>query len=163
MSWFILTTIKRPYPRTVVLFVSLLVAAAVVVLDRMTKLWAMARAPGDMEFIPGLFAITHHQNFGLIANLPVPRAIIIFVTSIVLFIVTYLCIRAIFRRNLIESTAFAIVIGGAIGNLWDRFSLGYVFDWMMFFNRSILNIADVAIGVGIVILLVVMRRQHNEA
>ncbi len=162
MSWLICTTLKRPYARTVVFVVSTLASAAIVVLDRMTKLWAMARIPGDTQIIPGIVAITHHQNFGLIANLPVPREIILFVTSVVLLIVTYLCIRTLLQHKLVESIAFACVIGGAIGNLWDRYSFGYVFDWLLFFHRSILNIADIAIGAGIVLLLILMRRNEVD-
>ncbi len=148
---------KRPYPRTVVLFVSILVAAAIVVLDRLTKLWAAALTPSDHVLIPRLLALTHHQNHGLIANLPVPLFLIIAITSAVLLVVLYLCTRTILRQNLIESIAFACIVGGAIGNLWDRLAFGYVFDWLMFFNRSIMNAADIAIGLGILVLFFAMR------
>lgn len=144
---------KRPYPRTVVLSVSILVAAAIVVLDRMTKLWAMALVPNDHVLIAQLLALTHHQNAGLIADLPVPLFLIIGITGIVLISIAILCIRAIYRQHLIESVAFACIVGGAIGNLWDRLAFGYVFDWLMFFNRSIMNVADIAIGFGILVFI----------
>lgn len=146
-------TIKRPYPRTVVLLISTLVAAAVIVLDRMTKIWAMALPSSDHELIPRFLALTHHQNVGLIADLPVPSFIIIGITSLVLLVVGLFCFRAIHRQILIESVAFACIAGGAIGNLWDRLTFGYVFDWLMFFHWSIMNVADIAIGFGILILL----------
>lgn len=55
------------------------------------------------------------------------------------------------------ATALALVIGGALGNLWDRMTLGYVIDFLDFYwdvsHFPAFNVADSAITVGAVILI----------
>ncbi|MFZ5722035.1 MAG: signal peptidase II [Pseudomonadota bacterium] len=60
------------------------------------------------------------------------------------------------------AAALALVIGGALGNLWDRVTLGYVVDFLDFYwditHFPAFNIADSAITVGAVMLIVDMLR-----
>jgi lipoprotein signal peptidase len=41
-------------------------------------------------------------------------------------------------------------LGGALGNIYDRMVYGYVFDWILLFESSIVNVADMAVIVGVV-------------
>jgi signal peptidase II len=54
--------------------------------------------------------------------------------------------------------ALALVLGGALGNLYDRLTLGYVVDFLFFHYREYywpaFNVADSAISVGVVLLLI---------
>lgn len=49
-----------------------------------------------------------------------------------------------------SSLALFFVLGGAVSNLFDRFFLGCVADWLAFFNFPIFNLADVAIFLGLI-------------
>lgn len=58
----------------------------------------------------------------------------------------------------------SLVMGGALGNLYDRLALGYVFDWLMFFKTSIVNVADLAITLGLILYAVNhLRRVPNRS
>ncbi|MEM9242726.1 MAG: signal peptidase II [Pseudomonadota bacterium] len=63
-------------------------------------------------------------------------------------------------RQPFKSLALALIIGGAIGNLWSRLTLGYVIDFIDFhihgWHFATFNIADSAITVGVIVLLIVM-------
>ncbi len=62
------------------------------------------------------------------------------------------------RKKLLLSIALALVLGGALANLWDRVSLGYVVDFIDFhvntWHWATFNIADSAVSVGVVMLVV---------
>ena len=62
--------------------------------------------------------------------------------------------------------AFSFVIGGAIGNLYDRILYGYVIDFIEIhydsFYWPIFNIADIAISIGIILLLYSMFSNDNK-
>ena len=65
-----------------------------------------------------------------------------------------------------EYIAYSFVFGGALGNLYDRFLLGYVIDFIEFhynnFYWPIFNIADIAISIGIILLLYSMFSRDNK-
>lgn len=135
------------------------IAAIVVALDRATKLWLM-RLPDPEPFsFSWLITRTYHQNHGSIANFPVPQWIILAITFLVLPLIGYGFFQSMHQHRRREALALSLVIGGAIGNLWDRLAWGYVFDWILIFQLSVLNLADIAIGAGMVWYLIERGRQ----
>lgn len=62
------------------------------------------------------------------------------------------------RQDKFTALAISLIIGGALGNLWDRLTLGYVRDFIDFYVNTwhfpIFNIADSAICVGVAILVI---------
>jgi signal peptidase II len=130
----------------------LAIAAVVdtVVIDLVLKYAVKLDWIATMDFIPGVLAITKHENYGLIGNTPIPYPIIIILT-IVALVVLFFGMKASYKQNrFFELMALSYVAGGALGNFFDRIVNGYVFDWMLLFNTSIINIADIAITLGII-------------
>ena len=142
----------------------ILIAAAVVVLDRITK-WLIAQKitlHDSVDIIPGMFRLTHVQNqgaaFGLFADSPSEWK----VAMLILFSIAALgVVSALLWKNgnAMNATAIALslVMGGAVGNLWDRVAAGRVIDFLDFYLGShhwpAFNIADSAIVVGALLLL----------
>ena len=142
----------------------ILIAAAVVLIDRITK-WVIAQKitlHDSVDIIPGIFRLTHVQNqgaaFGLFADSPSEWK----VAMLILFSVAALgVVSALLWRNgnAMNATAIALslVMGGALGNLWDRVAAGRVIDFLDFYLGShhwpAFNIADSAIVVGALLLL----------
>jgi signal peptidase II len=142
----------------------ILIAVAVVMLDRITK-WVIAQKitlHDSVDIIPGVFRLTHVQNqgaaFGLFADSPSEWK----VAMLILFSIAALgVVSALLWKNgnAMNSTAIALslVLGGAVGNLWDRVAAGRVIDFLDFYMGShhwpAFNIADSAIVVGALLLL----------
>jgi signal peptidase II len=141
----------------------LLIIAAVIVLDRITK-WLVTRnipLDGEVPVIPGLFRLTHLENtgaaFSMFADAPstlVTRMLIAFsVTAVV--VISILLWRNGAVINL-TTTSLALICGGALGNLWDRIGAGRVVDFLDFYIGSShwppFNVADSAIVVGALLL-----------
>ena len=90
------------------------------------------------------------------------RWFFIIFSFIVIIIISYIMIK---ERDS-QYIAFSFVIGGAIGNLYDRILYGYVIDFIEIhydsFYWPIFNIADIAISIGIILLLYSMFSNDNK-
>ena len=153
----------------------LLIALAVVFLDRLTK-WLVAKdiiLHDSIPVIPGFFSLTHVHNrgaaFGLFDSSPSEWKI----GALILFsLVAMVVVAVLLWRNSHAMTAtgigLALVLGGAIGNLWDRVVNGRVVDFLLFYIGSYhwpaFNVADSAIVVGAFLLIgeIVFAKHPNE-
>lgn len=153
----------------------LLIALAVVVIDQLTK-WLVAKEiplHDSISIIPGFFRLTHVQNrgaaFGLFDDSPSEWKIgILILFSVVAMVV----VAALLWKNSHTLTAtgvgLALVLGGAVGNLWDRLLSGYVVDFLDVYIRSYhwpaFNVADSAIVVGAFLLVgeIIFADKPNE-
>lgn len=143
----------------------LLIAGIVLALDRFSK-WLIAQTiplHGSIPVIPGLFKLTHVTNggaaFGLFADSPSELRIVFLVFFSILALVVVLALLWRHTQGL-NSTAVALslILGGALGNLWDRVLSGHVVDFLEFYIGQYVwpdfNVADSAIVVGAAILMV---------
>ena len=144
------------------------IIAAVVLLDRLTKLYIQATfSPLDIvPVIPGVFNIVHAENpgaaFSLLADAPlaVRRLVLVVLSGVVMVIIGYLLFRPQppnTRETAITPVGLSLVLGGAIGNFWDRIVVGTVTDFLQFFigpyEYPSFNVADSAIFCGAVLLI----------
>jgi signal peptidase II len=153
----------------------LLIAIVIVVADRLTKL----AVQGSLNFfdnipvIPGWLRIIHTENpgaaFGVLANgNPWLRSgILIGVSGLVLILV----VSALFGRKssftrLTSRFALALILGGAVGNLYDRIVHGTVTDFIEVYHGGwsfpAFNVADSAITIGAILLLIDLLRPHRK-
>lgn len=140
----------------------LALSALVVALDLYTKSLVLQHfIPGEHLYVSAFFDLVRYHNegaaFSLLADAGGWQRV--FFSGIA--IVVALVILRLLRRHAGESLfclALALVLGGALGNLYDRLTLGYVVDFLFFHYRSwywpAFNVADAAISCGIVLLLV---------
>lgn len=120
-------------------------------LDLLTKIWRLQLPPSIYPW-PGVLEFTQHTNYGLIANIPVPQILILLITIGLTCILIFTLYKHI-KKNSPGIVALSCIVGGALGNIFDRISHGYVFDWILIFHTSIINIADIAILIGIFLYL----------
>lgn len=141
-----------------------LISLAVVALDRLTK-WMIAQRLAlhdGVQVIPGFFRIIHTENrgaaFGLFADSPSEWKIglLILCSLIALLIVTALLWKNSHSITL-TGVGLALILGGAVGNLWDRVFSGHVVDFLLFYvgqyQWPAFNVADSAIVVGASLLV----------
>jgi signal peptidase II len=144
-----------------ILFVG--VAAAVLVVDQLTKAWVVASiVPGSAIRVVGdLVRLIHSKNDGALFGLFGSAAPIFAVASLVV-IGLILWYQARSGRNQLLSLALGLLLGGALGNLLDRIRLGYVVDWVDAGIGAIrfwtFNVGDAAISLAILLLLLIALR-----
>lgn len=154
----------------------LLIALSVLLLDRITK-WAIAQTiplEDVVNIIPGFFRLTHLENtgaaFSLFADSPSPfRTTLLIAFSVAALAVISVLLwkdRGVFHSG---TLALSLILGGAIGNLWDRLFYGKVTDFLDFYigihHWPPFNVADSAIVVGALLLFMRMLRKdhHSQA
>jgi signal peptidase II len=138
----------------------LTIAASVVALDQISKLWVRSNIP-PYESIPvfGCLSLTNVRNTGSAFGLFVNQAFLLILIGVVGVIAILLFYRYFSKSNLLGVSALALVFGGAIGNLIDRFRFGYVTDFIDVrlwhdYHWPSFNVADSAITVGSIVLVV---------
>jgi signal peptidase II len=150
----------------------LVISLVVLVLDVWTK-WLVAAHIARNEsvsLIPNLFEIVHVRNtgaaFGIGANSDshlVPLLLNAGALAVFFVVVVYAIRTAVTDRVL--QIGLHLILGGAIGNLFDRFRLGYVVDFLDVYIRDhhwpAFNVADSAICIGIALLFLDMRRRPD--
>jgi signal peptidase II len=149
-----------------------ILALLVVLLDRWTKRMVAAHIAmyTHIQVIPGFFRITHTENtgaaFSLFADSPShwKTALLIGFSLIAMVIVSVLLWRQA-RALTITGIALSLILGGAVGNLWDRVASGRVVDFLLFYVRSyqwpVFNLADSAIVVGASLLVIEILFTHH--
>jgi len=134
---------------------TLFVAALVLIVDRLTKVWAVGnlRSGGSIEIPLGIFRLTLVLNTGAAFG-TFKGGLVFFIAlsvSVIAFIIFYILRNRI--SGISAPLALGLILGGALGNLMDRIWFGYVIDFLDLRVWPVFNIADSAITVGTVILL----------
>jgi signal peptidase II len=130
-------------------FLSFGIVVIVMVLDLWTKGFWFAHE--RWIALGPLLTTVQHRNHGLIFNVPAPIWLILGVSAIVFILVLVFFYRKIAQWPI--ALALGLLLGGALGNGYDRIVFGFVRDWILLFERSAFNIADMAIAAGLIILL----------
>lgn len=139
---------------------SLIVAAVAVVvflLDQWTKrIVTLGFMPGESRIvIPRLLKWTYERNFhGAFGYFGDNKTLLIGMALVVL-VIFWLSFRDAARHSRLVCVAFGMIIGGAAGNIVDRFHQGFVVDFIDFYKiwPNIFNVADSCVTIGVALLL----------
>ena len=143
----------------------LVVIITIVVLDQITKALVKARVPlhESVTVIPGFFDLTHVRNtgaaYGFLDNVDFPyKPAVMVVVALEELIAVAAYALTLPATQRIARYGLALILGGAIGNLIDRATMGYVVDFVDVYWRGVhfwaFNVADSAITVGVVLMLI---------
>ena len=151
------------------------IAGSIIIGDQITKWIILDRLDlyHAITVVPGFFNITHVQNpggaFGFLAQQsPLVRGIVFLLMSFLAVCLIFWLYRKTPSTHRLLAVGFALIFGGAIGNLIDRVRFGRVVDFLDFYiggwHWPAFNVADSAITVGITIFLlhVVLGRMPEE-
>jgi len=129
-------------------------------LDRWTKIIILEKIPHLEEIkITSFFSVVHVKNYGgafsLLSQHQMAKYVFTFFPLAISFALVYILIR--YTLTLFKTISLLLILSGAIGNLYDRFSYGYVIDFLDFYYKNYhwpaFNIADISISIGAGLLL----------
>ena len=141
----------------------LLFAAGIAALDLWTKSVATASLQmyQPVPVFPGLnWTLAHNPGaaFSFLADQPGWQRWFFTITTIVIMVVLLIWLWRLARKATLAALSLSLVLAGAAGNLVDRVRLGYVVDFIDVYYRNwhwpAFNIADSAITVGVILLLI---------
>lgn len=151
-----------------------ILAVVVFVADRLTKAWIQDTLPygatagrGGIEVIPGFFHLIHVGNTGGAWSILSGRSTLLGVVGLAVLLAVFLWRRHLALRQTLPQVCFGLFTGGTLGNVLDRFRLGYVTDFLDFHFGSYIyptfNVADSAICVGVIGYVLWSFRQPGPA
>lgn len=156
-----------------------LIGSALIIIDQLTKgaIQSSLYYGQTIPIIKGFFSLAHVHNkgaaFGFMAGAPEFIRQVLFLALPVIFCgwIFYLLIKTL-KGPFYVSLAYALILTGATGNLIDRFSLGYVVDFLLFYWKDetnhfpAFNVADscitIAAGLLIIDFLVQVKNKHKH-
>lgn len=157
---------KRRLDRMKRYYIVLSIAAAIVVLDQLTKKLVMGSLPlwKSIPVIDGFFNLVHVQNrgaaFGFLNRSDMEWQFWLFASFTVVAVVLVLyMVRSLSPATMWGLSAFGAILGGAAGNFIDRVRFRHVVDFLDFYiggwHWPAFNVADIAICYGIAIFAVI--------
>jgi signal peptidase II len=143
--------------------IGLAIAVVIAALDQLSKWYVTGplqlRQVGQIKLLP-FFDLTYTENRGISLGMLQATSMemrwgLVLLTFVIAGVVLLWLMR---EKKLGDIIGLALILGGAIGNIRDRWSLGYVVDFADFHIGGfrpflIFNIADAAITIGVVIIL----------
>jgi signal peptidase II len=143
----------------------LLLSVFVIVADRVTKWLAATRIElgSHVIVIQHVFAISHVENDGAAFSLfndsssPARVRWMLLVFSLLAAVAVLIALIKLGRKVSATTVALALILGGALGNAYDRLRFGHVIDFLevhiIHYHWPDFNVADSAIVVGAILLM----------
>jgi signal peptidase II len=151
---------------------SLLIAGIVFTLDQISKSLVRELLPlnHSIVVVEGFLNLVHIQNPGMIFGIfsqSTYKYYLLIIVSLAAITFLFFLLRSLKEKSLFLTIALSLTLGGAIGNLVDRIVLGKVVDFVdvhwSTYHWPAFNVADSAISVGMVILVIQVLRDENNS
>jgi len=145
-----------------------LVAGIVIGLDQLSKYLVRANMY-EGQSVPehGFFRINYGTNTGGVFGLFSNQTFLITVAAVVSVVVIILYSRHKMAQSMLVKVSLGMILGGSIGNLIDRIRFGAVTDFIDVGAWPVFNLADSAIDIGVVLLVIYilfrMKKDSKEA
>lgn len=117
--------------------------------------------------IKDFFNITYVKNYGAgFSIMQNQRLFLTLITIVALIIFTYLLLKSK-NNEVLDRVCYLLILGGALGNLFDRIRLGYVVDFLDFYifgyDFPVFNIADSFLTIGFFVLAISIILESRNA
>lgn len=137
-------------------------AALVVIADQLVKQLSI-RLMQPVVLIPGVLRFTYAENTGMAFSLLSGHTWLLGVVSAVCILAGWLMLRR-YPLGTLSRIAAMLMLGGAAGNMLDRFFRGYVVDMFetLFIRFAVFNVADAALTIGTMLMAVSLLFRPEE-
>ena len=134
-------------------------ALGVIGLDRLTK-WLMTDYFQLPYTIGGGFSLDLIQVNSFIFS-PIPDGLIfLFVAALVVLMIVWFGYRFGVWEEWAGNMGYGIIFGALGSNLFDRLYYGYILGWLNWQGVAVLNLADIFVVVGLIVLIVMIWRRR---
>ena len=142
------------------------VPVVIVLIDQLVKAWTARTLPlhVDVSFLPHFLGFYYTQNTGAAWSVFSQHTWILTILSAGASVLLAVAVWKKFFRHPFGRMCLSLILAGAVGNLIDRALLGYVVDMFkfLFVTFPIFNVADMAITVGGVLLVIYVLFFYNK-
>ncbi len=146
------------------------IAAIIFIFDRLSKYFILELSSSDDSFI---IPVTSFLNFNLVWNSGIAFGLFSFneqfyynIITLIIIIITLIILFFAIKSSDVEKIGFSMILGGSLGNIFDRIYYSSVVDFIDFhinnFHWFIFNVADIFISIGVIILIVLEIFKKND-
>nr|WP_264851708.1 signal peptidase II [Clostridium sp. E14] len=137
--------------------------------DRVTKLWALKalKDGSDVVIIKNIFSFSYLENRGAAFGILQNKVVFLAILTIAMTIAMIFYIYKFKPQSRLLKASLALIIAGAIGNLYDRIFYKYVVDFILLHYKDVyyfptFNVADMLVVFGTIILaLCIIKEDYN--
>lgn len=144
------------------------IAMLFMLLDQFIKLIVIKNMPLHQEItiIPNFFSLYYLKNTGAAFSILGNKTLFLIIIGIVCLIALKNYIKKMKIITTLHIISLGIMIGGIIGNLFDRIIYKSVIDYLSFeifnYNFPVFNLADIGITIGAVLLIIALTKEEKE-
>lgn len=125
-------------------------------IDRLFKVLVVNYLKGTITLLPNFLSLVYVKNIGAAFSLMEGQPTLLAILSLLFFLVIYKELTSKSNSTLL-SISYIMILGGILGNFYDRLVLNYVIDYIsvIIFNYHfpIFNFADMLIVIGVLLLI----------
>jgi len=139
------------------------IISLILILDQVSKLWVLnsLKPIGYIPIINNIFHLTYVENRGAAFGMLQNQKVFFIIATAIIVIGIIIFLRKYNNVYITMKWGFALIIGGAIGNLIDRIRFGFVVDFFDFRIWPVFNIADISIVIGAVLISYIIIRYDS--
>lgn len=127
--------------------------AGIVFLDVVSKYLIRKLLLTPTEILP-ILKLEFTENPNLAFGIPFPRILTILLSILAIIFFGNLFVKNVQKNSKIGTVAFGLILGGAIGNLGERIIFGQVTDFIALLTIPNFNLADTALTIGVILLII---------
>ncbi|AJA47939.1 lipoprotein signal peptidase [Clostridium pasteurianum DSM 525 = ATCC 6013] len=138
-------------------------------IDRLSKIWAIKtlREGNDVVIIKDIFSLSYLENRGAAWGIFQGKTNFLLIVSIVIIVGMIYFIFKYRPKNMLMRVSLSFIIGGAVGNMYDRMFNKYVVDFIYFHYKDIysfptFNVADMSVVLGTILLAICLIKDDSN-
>lgn len=147
----------------------IIIIVLVNIIDRLSKIWALKSLKdyNDVVIIKNIFSLSYLENRGAAWGIFQGKTIFLLSITIIIIIGIIYFLFKFKPKNKLMRISLSFIIGGALGNMYDRLVHKYVVDFIYFHCKDVysfptFNVADMSVVVGTILLALCLIKDDNN-
>lgn len=140
-----------------------------IILDRVTKLWALnvLKPDNDIIVIKNYFQLAYLENRGAAFGIFQNKVVFLSLFTVILIIGLSVYLYKNRKKSKLLSVSLSLIISGALGNFYDRIAYKYVVDFICVHYKDAyyfptFNVADIFVVCGTILLAIYILRMESD-
>lgn len=131
----------------------LILASVLAFFDQLSKYLVQEKLTETYYIFGDFFRLEYAENFGVAFGIPIPFLLLVTLNIVLITVIIFFAAKELKLQMPIAKASISLILGGAIGNLIDRFANGFVVDFIGVYRWPNFNLADIFITLGVLLLI----------
>ncbi len=145
-------------------FLAVMLAAIALTFDQVIKWWVLNYLKPEPIIYYDWLKLVYVENTGIAFGIQIPESILVYLNLVFLALVIAFLIVKLDLKKAASQVILGALMGGALGNIFDRFAHGFVIDYVSVGSFPVFNLADALITVSLFLVVILYGKiiKHNQ-